>query len=1045
MIVRLLQNSGETIDFEANRINSIDFTTKSMTINYGIVSNTTAIDDIECLLYMSPALILTTKSMDFGKVEVDYAKTLPVTLTNTGDYPETYTILTDGVFAVKTPYQEMTVMAGQSVTIDLTFMPKDVKAYNSYLVISSNSAENGMLRLPVKGEGVATVAEEEEPYIEPVEQEVEIILAEDEAPESLEGFKVSNFYGEFPVQFNASTRSLGRTRQSGDNQCVCTANVPVSSNGLQFHSFIDGFGNPWMFTITLPNEKPEISFAGTALSLIMMSPEMITSNEAEYRNVISIVKKLDSFKKLVQDVRQLYFDAKEKNMSPAFSTLNITPVINDLYALSKDTRELRLSGISIQDLSTTPLSAKFCLRNDFKRLNHVYMRRVKMNDANLAIVEGEDASYTFTEMLDIILDEFKKDAGKKLNEFFPDEDNEEILGLISEFKEMMALVEKQAMDNYPELGKLFKYRVPYVLKSEDFDYGEALMDRFFDAVDDYTDQFDFDIDWEKSMYEVISQPIEVEFSGYDKILVETYGIGVKDYMLWDRFTKEEQLRIILSLIHGGYYDILKPLIDLGVGLYKANKEFNKNENFNYDFRYGFNKYPEFALVIKLLGAFMSDMDNPLKLRACIVEKDYVGILKLLSEFFWGEITKIPDEVDKFDNKQGTRNSNLTYANLIFSIYQKHGIKIATDQFRSKIKNFLGTMALIEATVNATEKIVDLGGAIYALKNANLKTTHVIDMYNHPHITVKKPTTCYMTHDVNILFEWETYKSNTFGEYLYDLEMMAETPSGVTQTVVLSDIIGNSCEYNLNDLGGARDAMNIYYRIVAHDPAYSQVYVTTDFIPIVLRAKAKAPEMVDLGLPSGTLWALCNLGADTSEDYGSYYAWGESDTKTAFSWKNYKYCSNGQPNALTKYNTKSNYGKVDNKNQIDAADDWMKANCGYFYAIPTKEDWDELKNYCKWTYDVRGGYMVRGNGNIIFLPFAGYRSGLNQYDVGKDGYYWSSTLDQNSPDDAWFMYISPGKHELNSYYRSQGRCIRPVMHKYNYKSPKDVRNAVNSTK
>ena len=222
------------------------------------------------------------------------------------------------------------------------------------------------------------------------------------------------------------------------------------------------------------------------------------------------------------------------------------------------------------------------------------------------------------------------------------------------------------------------------------------------------------------------------------------------------------------------------------------------------------------------------------------------------------------------------------------------------------------------------------------------------MYNHPHITVKEPTTCYMTHDVNILFEWETYKSNTFGDYLYDLEMMAETPSGVTQTVVLPDIIGNSCEYNLNDLGGARDAMNIYYRIVAHDPTYSQVYVTTDFIPIVLRAKAKAPEMVDLGLPSGTLWAQCNLGADTSEDYGNYYAWGESDTKTTFSWKNYKYCSNGQPNALTKYNTKSNYGKVDNKTQIDAADDWMKANCGYFYAIPTKEDWDELKNYCKWT-------------------------------------------------------------------------------------------------
>ena len=125
---------------------------------------------------------------------------------------------------------------------------------------------------------------------------------------------------------------------------------------------------------------------------------------------------------------------------------------------------------------------------------------------------------------------------------------------------------------------------------------------------------------------------------------------------------------------------------------------------------------------------------------------------------------------------------------------------------------------------------------------------------------------------------------------------------------------------------------------------------------------------------------------------------------------------------------------------------MTANCGYFYAIPTKKDWEELHNYCKWTYDSRGGYTVRGlNDQIIFLPFAGYRSGLNQYDIGKDGYYWSSTLDQKSPDDAWFMHISSGKHEFNSYYRSQGRCIRPVMHKKSYRAPKDVRFGLMSTK
>ena len=81
---------------------------------------------------------------------------------------------------------------------------------------------------------------------------------------------------------------------------------------------------------------------------------------------------------------------------------------------------------------------------------------------------------------------------------------------------------------------------------------------------------------------------------------------------------------------------------------------------------------------------------------------------------------------------------------------------------------------------------------------------------------------------------------------------------------------------------------------------------------------------------------------------------------------------------------------------------------------------------------------------IFLPYAGYRSGMNLYDDKTDGYYWSSTLDRKSPDDAWFAHFTHGKRELNSYYRSQGRCIRPVMRKAKYKDASEVRKGVNST-
>lgn len=1088
LTVQIFLNSGEMIDYDTSELSSINFTTKDLTISFNGSSRTLQIEDINSILFLSPVLKLTTKNLDFGKVMVDYAKTLPVTLINTGDYPETYTILTDGVFAVKNPYQEMTIMAGQSVSIDLTFAPKEVKAYSSYLTISSNSAENGMLRLPVKGEGVATAAEEEEPYIEPEEQEMEIILAEDETPDAFEDFKVSNFYGEFPVQTNASARGLGKTRQGGDNQYACTANVPVSPNGLQFHSFIDGLGNPWMFTISLPNEKPEISFTETAIALLMSTPDLMTGDEAQYRNTVKFLKSLDSFSDLVSEVRRVYNEGKKQNMCPDFSNINITPIFNELYNKTKDTRELTFSGVSLTDVKTNKESAMFRLHNDFKRCILAYTRRAKLNEANDAPISQEEATPSIIELCDQFMDELTEDvknaykeiqeardeilkltskavgdendeqAIKELNEQIENAEaiikasnselDYDIIELIDDFRFWVKDIEDELIAESPVLGQLFHLHIPYTLKSKGVDYMEAVGD-FYDIVL-------FNKQHDESVFEVESDLIEVPFKGYDEIFVDIYGMGLPSDKSWGDYTKEDQYRIVFALMWGAYVDYIEPVWKGITGVKKANDAYNNN--FKLDLRYGSNSTPELALVTKLFQAFIKDKKNFVELGKNFSKgDDFLGSLwavsKQLAKFSWDQILTIPKEVEDAENvdPEKVKESKRTYINLIYKICKKYtGISSTPEAFRKYFKT--GTMSLLRAYkfvtkwMDVSEKGADLFGAFTALSQSHLKETHQIKTYDEVTILIKEPTTSYLTHDVNVKFEWETYKGKTVGEYQYDLEMMTETPYGVTQTVVLPDITGNSCEYNLNNLGGARDAMKIYFRIVAHDLEYRQVHKATEFIPLVLRAKANAPKMVDLGLPSGTLWAQCNLGAETSEDYGNYYAWGESVTKTAFSWKNYKYCSNGQSNALTKYNTKSIYGKVDNKTQIDAADDWMTANCGYFYAIPTKKDWEELHNYCKWTYDSRGGYTVRGlNDQIIFLPFAGYRSGLNQYDIGKDGYYWSSTLDQKSPDDAWFMHISSGKHEFNSYYRSQGRCIRPVMHKKSYRAPKDVRFGLMSTK
>ena len=190
-------------------------------------------------------------------------------------------------------------------------------------------------------------------------------------------------------------------------------------------------------------------------------------------------------------------------------------------------------------------------------------------------------------------------------------------------------------------------------------------------------------------------------------------------------------------------------------------------------------------------------------------------------------------------------------------------------------------------------------------------------------------------------------------------------------------------------------------------------------------------LVDLGL--SVKWASCNLGASCPEEYGDYYAWGETETKGDFSWSTYKYC-NGSSTTMTKYCTDSSYGYngfTDNKTVLDLTDDVARAKFGGSWRIPTDAEWTELLEQCTWTWTTQNGvngYKVtsKTNGNSIFLPAAGYRDDTNLNGVGSSGRYWSSTLSAGSPDDAWFvLFYSSRIFRLNSL-RYYGLSIRPVL-------------------
>ncbi|MBQ7820306.1 MAG: hypothetical protein IJ341_11490, partial [Bacteroidales bacterium] len=153
--------------------------------------------------------------------------------------------------------------------------------------------------------------------------------------------------------------------------------------------------------------------------------------------------------------------------------------------------------------------------------------------------------------------------------------------------------------------------------------------------------------------------------------------------------------------------------------------------------------------------------------------------------------------------------------------------------------------------------------------------------------------------------------------------------------------------------------------------------------------------VDLGL--SVKWATCNVGATTPEEYGDYFAWGETETKDTYDWSTYKYC-NGTEDSMTKYCTNSNNGTVDNKTTLELTDDAAHVNWGGSWRMPTKAEQEELMdtNNCTWEWIARNGvngYKVtsKKNGNFIFLPAAGSLFSSYLGNAGSDGNYSSSSL------------------------------------------------------
>ncbi|MBO5974130.1 MAG: CotH kinase family protein, partial [Paludibacteraceae bacterium] len=186
--------------------------------------------------------------------------------------------------------------------------------------------------------------------------------------------------------------------------------------------------------------------------------------------------------------------------------------------------------------------------------------------------------------------------------------------------------------------------------------------------------------------------------------------------------------------------------------------------------------------------------------------------------------------------------------------------------------------------------------------------------------------------------------------------------------------------------------------------------------------------VDLGLPSGIKWATYNVGATSPEEYGDYFAWGETEPKDYYWNSSYKW-GNGK---ATKYCTDSDDGVVDNKTILELEDDAAYANWGGNWRMPTEEEIVELvyTNNCTWEWITKNGvngYKVTSkvNGNSIFLPAAGFRTTGSFEEVGSYGCYWSSSLNTSINYSAMELLFNSSKKELSFGGRCEGRSVRAV--------------------
>ncbi len=294
----------------------------------------------------------------------------------------------------------------------------------------------------------------------------------------------------------------------------------------------------------------------------------------------------------------------------------------------------------------------------------------------------------------------------------------------------------------------------------------------------------------------------------------------------------------------------------------------------------------------------------------------------------------------------------------------------------------------------------------------------------------------------------TYTFNSDGTYSWDAGVYSNGGKGYYSynhpQLTMSESAGGTSLWTVV-------SMEKQYFVIFTQSANTYTFTKSDGMEEeqVVSGTVQGHDYVDLGL--SVKWATCNVGATAPEKEGSFFAWGETATKSnynenTYKWSKYDDCCSSS-NKLTKYCTNEEYGSclnqysyhghykcegfTDGLTTLQPSDDVAAVKWGTSWRMPTRKEMEELVSKCTWTWTMRNGYTgykVTGrNGNSIFLPTCWTKpeGDAGWYSCGYAGIYWTASLNETSCSSAYLLYFYESEIYVDNNYRQIGYLVRPV--------------------